>query len=365
VRDGSGAIIAAVTLVADVEQERQRQEALRRSEVLNRAITEHAPDALFLLDPGGRVTVANPAASRLLGWSRDELVGQVLHDMAHHHHADGRPFSASECPLAQAHRNGAVLDGYETTFFRKDGRPVEVLCSAAPIWGDGQIIGSVQIAHDITERRRAEEHQRLLVNELNHRVKNTLATVQAMAIQSIRSARTPEDVRRALEPRLLTLAKAHDILTRETWEGADLRDIVAAAVDLHQASGPTRFRTQGPPVRLEPRTALALTLALHELATNAVKYGALSNEIGCVAITWEITGEGDDRHLGLAWRETGGPPVAKPTRTGFGSRLIERSLAGELAADVKLAFAPDGVVCTIDAPLRRTDPDQSPEPSLT
>jgi PAS domain S-box-containing protein len=351
VRNDAGEIIAAVTLIEDVEQERLRQEALQRSEALNRAITEHAPDALFLLDANGRVTVANPAASRLLGWEPSELIGRILHDVAHHHHVDGRPYPACECPLSQAHASGSVLEGHETTFFRKDGSPVEVLCSAAPILADSEVIGSVQVAHDITERRRAEEHQRLLVNELNHRVKNTLATVQAIAAQSVRNAATPEDVRQALEPRLLTLARAHDILTRETWEGADLWDIVGSAVDLHQSSGPTRFKTQGPPVRLEPRIALALTLALHELATNAVKYGALSNETGWVEIVWKVEEPNGGPHLSLEWRETGGPTVVPPRRRGFGSRLIERSLAGELGAEVRLTYKPAGASCTIDVPL--------------
>ncbi|MGH1590139.1 PAS domain-containing sensor histidine kinase [Methylobacterium phyllosphaerae] len=351
VRNDAGEIIAAVTLIEDVEQERLRQEALQRSEALNRAITEHAPDALFLLNAEGQITVANPAASRLLGWKPSELIGRVLHDIAHHHLADGRPYPAHECPLSRAHACGLVLEGHETTFFRKDGSPVEVQCSAAPILADGHVIGSVQVAHDITERRKAEEQQRLLVNELNHRVKNTLATVQAMTAQSVRNAATPEDVRQALEPRLLTLARAHDILTRETWEGANLQDIVASAVDLHQSSGPTRFNTQGPPVRLEPRIALALTLALHELATNAVKYGALSNETGCVEITWKVEEASDGPHLSLEWSESGGPGVVPPKRKGFGSRLIERSLAGEFGAEVHLAYEPAGVRCTVVVPL--------------
>ena len=137
VRDSRGAIIAAVTLIADVEEDRQRQAALRESEALNRAITEHAPDALFLLDRSGGVTVANPASSRLLGWNQDELVGRVLHDVAHHHHPDGQPYPACACPLARAHGSGTVVEGYETTFFRKDGSSVEVLCSASPIIRDG------------------------------------------------------------------------------------------------------------------------------------------------------------------------------------------------------------------------------------
>jgi two-component sensor histidine kinase len=185
-------------------------------------------------------------------------------------------------------------------------------------------------------------------------VKNTLATVQSIAIQSLRGLDTPEAAaaKAAFEARLLALARVHDVLTRESWEGAELGNVVAdatAPLDSTEA-GRSRFIVSGPHLRLPPRLALSIAMALHELGTNAVKYGSLSQEGGTVTISWSVVKEPETRLL-LRWSESGGPPVTKPTRTGFGSRLIERSLARELDGEVQLMFAASGVVCSIEAPV--------------
>lgn len=197
---------------------------------------------------------------------------------------------------------------------------------------------------DITARKRAEEHLQLLVNELNHRVKNSLATVQNLAAQSFRGAPTLQAADEAFTSRLLALSRAHDLLTAQNWEAASLLETVQAAAGLH---GAERFDIAGPDLRLTPKAILALSMALHELAVNAVKYGALSQPGGRVAIAWEA----QDGVLELSWAEQGGPPVSPPARRGFGSRLLERGLAGELGGSVTLAFDPAGVVCRIAAPL--------------
>ncbi|WP_407526848.1 sensor histidine kinase [Methylobacterium oryzisoli] len=221
----------------------------------------------------------------------------------------------------------------------------------------------IGIHQDVTERRRAEDHLRLLIHELNHRVKNTLATVQSIAMQSLRRLRGPdaEIARGAFVERLIALARAHDVLTRESWEGADLAEVVAGAIA--PLEGPRgrrpRFSTGGPALRLPPRMALSVAMALHELGTNAVKYGALSVPDGQVAIAWSLEG----RTLTLRWRESGGPPVSPPTRTGFGSRLIGQSLARDLDGTVTLDYAPEGVVCTIRAPLTEADGAPAPAPA--
>ena len=204
------------------------------------------------------------------------------------------------------------------------------------------------MVRDISERKRAEEHRELLINELNHRVKNTLATVQSIASQTLRNAETMQEAKTGLEARLFALARVHDVLTEESWEGANLSEIVAKAVSPFQDEEAARFRCHGPQVRLPPRMALALAMALQELATNAVKYGALSNATGEVNITWDIA-EGD--RLLLCWAESGGPSVISPTKRGFGTRLIERGLAEELKGEVKLDFAPVGLICSIEASL--------------
>ncbi|HEY8380638.1 MAG TPA: sensor histidine kinase, partial [Microvirga sp.] len=195
-------------------------------------------------------------------------------------------------------------------------------------------------------------HQRLLINELNHRVKNTLATVQSIATQTLRNAGSVGEAREAFESRLMALSRAHDVLTRENWDGADLTEIVEQAVSPYAASGEERLHVRGPRVRLSPRRALALAMGLQELATNAAKYGALSRHGGAVRINWSVDGGSDGPRLALGWEESGGPPVTPPTRKGFGSRLIERSLAQDLDATVRIDFAPTGLVCSIDLPLK-------------
>ncbi|HEV2565415.1 MAG TPA: sensor histidine kinase, partial [Microvirga sp.] len=187
--------------------------------------------------------------------------------------------------------------------------------------------------------------------ELNHRVKNTLATVQSIASQTLRNAPSTRDAKDALEGRLIALARAHDVLTRESWESAELKEIVAQAVAPYASRGEDRLHLSGPEIRLSPRMALALAMALQELATNAVKYGALVNPTGEIRITWDVEAAPPVSRLHLRWEESGGPPVQAPSRRGFGSRLIERSLSQELNGNARIEFRPIGIVCTVDAPL--------------
>jgi two-component sensor histidine kinase len=207
------------------------------------------------------------------------------------------------------------------------------------------------VSIDIHDRRIAQEHQQLLINELNHRVKNTLATVQSVASQTLRNADSTEQAKEALEARLFALSRAHDVLTRENWESADLYDIVEQAVEPYSSRGEDRLHLEGARVRVPPRMALALAMALQELATNAVKYGALSNETGAIKIAWSVQPGGTGPRLHLRWEETGGPAVRRPLRRGFGSRLIERSLSQDLDGTAEISFPASGVVCIVDAPL--------------
>ncbi len=207
----------------------------------------------------------------------------------------------------------------------------------------GKHVRSIGVITDVSERKRSEEHLRLLVNELNHRVKNTLATVQSIAAQSFRGATDPDTALAAFTARLVALAGAHDILTRESWEGADLAEIVGDAIRPFDAEDARRFEVSGPKMRLSPKSALAISMALHELATNASKYGALTADSGRVRLRW--TWDGD--LLEIIWREDGGPAVEPPTRRGFGSRLVEKALARDLDGEVRLDFVSTGVVCLI------------------
>jgi two-component sensor histidine kinase len=203
---------------------------------------------------------------------------------------------------------------------------------------------------EVAQRKRSEERQQMLVHELNHRVKNMLATVQSVARQSLASpglAGPAQD----FEERLMALAWAYEILTREQWAGASLREVIQCTLAPHIDRAANRLGLEGPDLWLTPNWALSLALAMHELATNAVKYGALSKDEGRVEVRWSILERAGNRRLELQWRESGGPPVAMPARRGFGSRLIERSLSRELHGDVRLDFDPAGLVCHLVASL--------------
>jgi two-component sensor histidine kinase len=214
------------------------------------------------------------------------------------------------------------------------------------------------VQYDITDNKRAEEHLRLMVNELNHRVKNTLATVQSLAIQSFHRVglATSDDIcaaRTAFEARLFALSRAHDVLTRENWEGANLSDVVreACAPFRTHVEDAGRIEAQGQELRVPPAMSLSLSMAIHELCTNALKYGALKTSAGGVRISWFTTGSDDGARLVFRWEEHGGPPVSPPLRTGFGSRLIQKGLARELNGSAHIAYEPAGVICIIDVPL--------------
>ena len=239
---------------------------------------------------------------------------------------------------------------------RNDGRIVAVLefFSREAFEPDADLMLTVRTVGEqlgrVLERRRTEEHLRLLVNELNHRVKNTLAIVQSIATQTLRGEGADGAMRRAFESRLTALAAAHDLLTAENWESASLRQVIEEA-GLGCGAPATRFNVTGPEVRVQARAAVAIAMAVHELCTNAVKYGALSNAVGKVSVEWQVTQSGDARRLRLRWREDGGPPVAPPKSRGFGTKMIERALAVELGGSARIEFLPEGVCCTVDASL--------------
>ena len=208
--------------------------------------------------------------------------------------------------------------------------------------GDGMGV----VFRDITDRKHAEQQRDLLIRELHHRVNNTLATVQAIAAQTFRNSGVETEARKAFEGRLLNLSNAHTALTNANWDCADLRALIQRALQPYNPPGSDRFLLGGTDIRVQPRSAVALSMAIHELCTNASKYGALSAESGRVTVGWRIA----DARFRLEWREQGGPPVTPPTRKGFGSIMIERVLADQLGGGVTMSYDSDGLVCAIDAP---------------
>jgi len=342
-----GQVEELVLIHENITERRRAEQALRESEQRLRATYEHAFVGIAEVDADGRFLRVNEQFSVITGYSREELRAVSFLDITH---PDDR-----ETDLEQftSHMAGAIgAYSREKRFIHKGGHIVWVELAASRVDDlDGRPLYGIRVVRDITDRKHAERQQRLLINELNHRVKNTLAIVQAIAAQTLRNATSPAQARKDLDTRLVALARAHDVLTRENWEGAGLREIVEQAIEPYGNERENRFYLRGPGIRLSPRMALTLAMALQELVTNAVKYGAFSNEAGEVHITWAVSDTSSPQRLHLRWEEIGGPSVRVPTRRGFGSRLIERILAQDLRGEVTIDFAASGVVCTVDAPL--------------
>jgi two-component sensor histidine kinase len=233
----------------------------------------------------------------------------------------------------------------------------------APLWRNlaiTSLIGGVLLLIGLafavrmaTTIARGEMLHDLLVEELNHRVKNTLAILQAIATQTFRTATRLE--REKFEGRLGALAEAHNLLSKEKWQGSELQNVIERVLQPYLLNNPERIRMHGPKVPLSPRLAVVLSMIVHEIATNAAKYGALSNDNGSVALDWEVIDENLKSKLRMVWRESGGPPVTAPVQRGFGSRLIERSARDQLGGEATVDFLPRGVVYTVICSLEGTD----------
>ena len=308
-----------------------------------RLMVESVSDyAIFMLTSEGYIASWNPGAERIKGYHASEILGRhfstfYLPDEI----ASGKP----EMELRVAKQQGKYRE--EGLRVRKDGSTFYADVTITAVFEDGKLRGFGKVTRDITERRRAEQQQRLLLDELNHRVKNTLATVQSITRQTLQKGVSLEEFRDAFEARLVALSHTHNLLTAGSWEGAPLRDIIAAELSPYLQVDAANLTASGPDVYLRPKPAVALGMALHELATNAAKHGAFSIPTGRVKLSWSKSGP----LLRLEWKESGGPPVQAPKRKGFGSRLLERGLAHELGGKTRLDFAPAGLRCTIEIPL--------------
>ncbi|SDN14101.1 PAS domain S-box-containing protein [Methylobacterium phyllostachyos] len=319
------------------------------------AVLNNASVSIFLMDDRQHCIYMNRAAEQLTGWTLPEVLARdcPLHDIVHHTYPDGRPFPLAECAIDRAFPENNQERG-EEVFVHRDGHFYAVGFTASPIRDDAaNIIGTIIEVRDITEEKAAAQRQRLLINELNHRVKNTLATVQSIAAQTFRG-QTDQAARAVFDSRMAALSTAHNVLVEDNWESASLRSVVERALAPHRLAevDVTRFVLDGPDARLHPKVAVTLGMALHELMTNAAKYGSLSIPEGRVAVSWALHALDDGRQqLALSWEEHDGPPVTRPTRRGFGSRLIERQLPMEFDGRAAITYAPDGVVCQLEVPL--------------
>jgi PAS domain S-box-containing protein len=341
-KDESGRVVGAINLLIDATNMKQAEmEAARLA-----AIVVSSDDAIIGKTLEGRVTSWNAGATRIFGYEAEEMIGQSITRVI------PRELQQEEDQILAKLKRGEHIAHYETVRVTKDGRRRDISLSVSPVFDkSGRIIGASKIARDITEKKRIEAIQRVLIEELNHRVKNTLAMTQAIASQSLRHARSASDFVESFSGRVQALAKAHSLLTERKLEGAELTELLREQVLLGIAD--ERVVCSGPTLILGAQPAIHLALVLHELATNARKYGALSIPRGHLSVQWEVHSEDGGRNLLIDWEETGGPNVSAPTTAGFGTTLIEKTLQTH-GGEATLRYGVGGVTCKMRLPLGET-----------
>ena len=351
-----------IGVAQDITERKLAEASLRHKEADLRLVLDSATDGVYCVDTDGVTTMCNAAFLRMLGIAREEdAIGRKLHDVIHHSHPDGSPYPHEECPIYRTASDGTPAHVPYELFFRLDGTSFPVEYWVNPIRRDGAHQGAVCTFIDITERRRAQEQQTLLLRELNHRIKNLFAVTGGLIALSARSAGTPKDYAASLGGRLDALALAHDLILPNP-PGEDSSNPQPARLDVllekilspyvGEPNGPdsARVRMDGPPVALGPQTVTTFALIIHELATNAAKYGSLSVEEGRLRISWTCT----DQHLILKWQETGGPPVAGPPQSeGFGTVLSNHSVRVQLGGALTHDWNAAGLSVELSAPLER------------
>jgi PAS domain S-box-containing protein len=301
-------------------------------------------------EPENPIIFANDSFLSLTGYEREEVLGKGFNFFM----AQGA--DAEALARIKDEFEGVTASGTEVLYRRKDGSEFWTAVFISPVRDErGDVVQYFASFVDLTKHKEDEARSKLLIEELNHRVKNTLATVQSIVWQATRTSSDPKLVQKAIETRLFALSRSHDLVTRENWESIGLLDIIHDAMEpFGVADGrAARIVIQGENIRFSPKSALVLSIVFNELATNAVKFGALSNEAGSILIGWtkELTPAGD--RVLLHWQEKNGPPVMTPSRIGFGSRVIEHSLAQELKGTVHFDYRPDGLACTMTIPIPR------------
>jgi PAS domain S-box-containing protein len=345
-RDSAGELDRIISSMIEVTARKHAEDALRESEARFRHLADSAPAFIWLTDEKGDLTFVNRHFEYVFDRSAELIVPDGWRDLVHPEDMSG--FVAEFSRSLRAKRAFRS----EVRVINKSGHVRWLRTDAVRRLDDvGHFLGYTGCAVDITETKMSQQQQTTLIHELNHRVKNTLATVQSIAAQSLRADKNLGEARLAFESRLFALSRAHDVLTQESWQAADLGEIVERAVEPYCDQGSSRFTIRGPDVRLQPQSALAFAMALQELATNAAKYGALSADDGHVDVSWSLETHPGGARLVFQWHESGGPPVSPPSRRGFGSRLIERTLAHDTNGHVEVSYAPSGLSLAVTVPL--------------
>jgi PAS domain S-box-containing protein len=334
--DSSGALVGAINMLVDITERRHAEQFRLRLA----SIVESSDDAIVSKDLNGIVATWNRGAERIFGYTADEMIGKPIAMLIPPERQDEEPI------ILKRIQRGERVDHYETIRRRKDGSLIEISLTVSPVRdANGRIVGASKIARDISEHKRKERHIALLAREVDHRSKNLLALV--LAAVRLTEADTAEELKVAIEGRLAALSNAHALLTQSRWEGADLRELISEELSPYCRQGDQRAQIAGTNVALEPTAAQSIAIVLHELATNAVKYGALSVPTGHVHVKWWHPSEGG---LVVRWAETGGPAVAPPTRRGFGTNVTNRLVRGQLRGEVRFHWRVEGLVCEIHIP---------------
>jgi PAS domain S-box-containing protein len=335
--DAAGNLVGAVNMLIDVSEHRRAERIERRLS----AIVESSDDAIVSKDLDGVIITWNKGAERLFGYLAEEIIGKPITILIP---ADRQQ---EEHEILERIRRGERVDHFETERQRKDGSVVHISLSVSPVSDEfGEIVGASKIARDITDQKRREELINLLAREADHRTKNLLTVAQATV--HLAQGDTPAALKTAIEGRLKALGNAHALLAQSRWAGADLSKLVAEELAPHARASESLIETDGPSVMLRPDQAQAMALALHELVTNAVKYGALSVATGRVRIAWGLRSA---NRLFVRWVETGGPRVKPPERQGFGTRVMTRMICDQLNGEVDFDWREEGVICDIATPL--------------
>jgi PAS domain S-box-containing protein len=336
VRNAQGKIIGASKIARDITKRKRELDAA----LLLASIVETSDDAIISKNLDGIITSWNKGAERIFGYMEEEIIGKSVKVLI------PRKYHAEEDTILERIRRGQRIEHYETIRQRKHGSLINVSLTVSPVADpQGKIVGASKIARDITERKRTEAQISLLAREAEHRTKNILATVQATV--HLTQSETIDGLKSAIEGRIQALANVHALFVQSRWEGANLRNLVTQELSPYCQDVEARARIEGPDLLLEPYAAQTIAITLHELATNAAKYGALSVPDGRVHVAWSGV---DKAHLILRWTETRGPLVTSPTRKGFGTRVMERMIREQLKGKMQFEWRADGLVCEIVLP---------------
>ena len=336
IKDSGGTIVGAINCFQDITARKRGEEAAQRLA----AIIESSGDAIVGKDLNGIITSWNGGAEHIFGYLAEEIIGKPITLLIPPDRQD------EEAAIMGRIRRGQRVEHYETVRQCKHGRLIDISLTVSPVRNaQGTVIGASKIARNITEHKRSQAQIVNLAREAEHRTKNILATV--LATVRLSHSNTSDDLKQLIEGRIDALAKVHALFVESRWAGAELHPLVTQELLAYGGEGEARVRIDGPAVMLEPSTAQAVAISLHELATNAAKYGSLSAAGGYVEITWSVAA---DRRLSLCWVESGGPIVVPPTRRGFGTRIVE-NMIGQLGGEVRLDWRAQGLSCEIALPL--------------